>query len=127
MAEINVELSVLPKIEVTQSSKAPIHVTLSQVSGSSSDPLRLRSEIESLFKVAQSTKYTEFGYLGGDLVSIDIWDSVSKGVKLFTKTINYSSGNISDITIQDEVESQTLVKTFTYVSGDIATKTESIT
>ena len=86
-----------------------------------------RAELECLFKAAQSTKYTEFTYTGTDLTGVDIWDTSGKATKLFTKVISYSGGDISQITITDEIESSTLIKTFAYSGGNISTITEAIT
>lgn len=86
-----------------------------------------RIEIESLFKVAQSTKYTEYTYSSGNLTSVDIWDTSSKVTKLFTKTLTYTGADLTGITIVDEVNSNTLTKTLVYSGGNLSNKTETFT
>jgi hypothetical protein len=91
------------------------------------DSLFERAEIESLFKAAQSTKYTEYTYSSGSLTSVDIWSTSAKTLKLFTKTLSYTGADLTGITIVDEVDSNTLTKVLAYSGGNLSNKTEVLT
>lgn len=87
-------------------------------SGTSPD-LQNRAEIESLYKVAYSTSYSELTYNLGNIEAINIWDTNSKGTLLFTKSLTYVNGNITQIDITDHLQNKTLTKELSYNNGNI--------
>ena len=87
-------------------------------SGTSPD-LQNRAEIESLYKVAYSTSYSEITYNLGNISEINIWDTSLKGTLLFTKSLTYVNGNITKIDITDHLQNKTLTKELVYNNGNI--------
>lgn len=87
-------------------------------SGTSPD-LQNRAEIESLYKVAYSTSYSEITYNLGNISEINIWDTSLKGTLLFTKSLTYVEGNITQIDITDHLQNKTLTKELSYNNGNI--------
>ena len=85
------------------------------------------TELEGKFKVAYATMYVEYTYSSGKIISIDIWDTASKGTKLFTKGITYSGDAVVSTDISDNVSGLRLVTTFGYSSGILVSKTKTIT
>ncbi len=79
-----------------------------------------RTEIELMFKVAESSSYKEINYTNGNISSIDVYTESNKTVKLFTKTIGYNNGNIINVSITDEVNGGTLNKAINYTDGNIS-------
>ena len=88
-----------------------------------------RIEIEALYKVAYAVAYSELTYnIDSNIISVDIWDSADKGTKLFTKTITYTDGTVTNVSITDEVTSATLSTAIHYNgSGKIDYKTKTFT
>ena len=67
-------------------------------------------------------RYTEYTYDGssGDLTTIEIWDTNTKDIKLFTKAFSYTGDDLTGITITDHVNSRVMVKTLAYDgNGDL--------
>ena len=79
-----------------------------------------RIEIESMFKVAETTAYKELTYNEGNITNVDIYTNSGKTTKLFSKIIGYNNGNITSVSITDEVNGGTLDKTIAYVDGNIS-------
>ena len=94
-------------------------------SGTSPD-LQNRAEIESLYKVAYSTSYSEFTYNLGNIEAINIWDTSLKGTLLFTKSLTYVEGNITQIDITDHLQNKTLTKELSYNNGNIISINKTI-
>ena len=94
-------------------------------SGTSTD-LQNRAEIESLYKVAYSTSYSEFTYNLGNIEAINIWDTSLKGTLLFTKSLTYVEGNITQIDITDHLQNKTLTKELSYNNGNIISINKTI-
>ena len=88
-------------------------------SSNSDDTLKNRAEIEGLYKVAFSTAYSELTYIGADISAINIWDTNLKGTLLFTKSLTYLNGNITQIDIIDHLQGVTLTKELSYNNGNI--------
>jgi len=80
-------------------------------------------DIQLDFNAVYDDAYKEFTYVSGDLTQIDIWDTVSKVTKLYTKVFTYTTGDLTEIETTDEVNTKTLTKTFTYSGGDVDTVT----
>ena len=95
-------------------------------SGTSPD-LQNRAEIESLYKVAHSTSYSELTYNLGNISEINIWDTSLKGTLLFTKSLTYLNGNITQINITDHLQNKTLTKELLYNNGNIISINKAIT
>lgn len=106
-----------------------INVSISQVSGSDAgadlNTLRNRLELEEAYKIAYTTDYKEFTYTGSDITKVEIWEDDTKAVKLFTKDITYTSGNITQTVITDEITGKVLTSTFAYSGGNISNITRS--
>lgn len=79
-------------------------------------------EIEGMFKEAYAIMVTEYTYVSGVLSSIDVWSSVDKLTKLFTKTFTYENGNVRQIELLDLRSGYRLVTTFTYSNGSLVAK-----
>ena len=123
---INVTVEESQEVFVTVGNDTEINVTVDGYAATVG--FQWRTELELQFKAAYHTKFSEFTFAAGALTEINIWDTLAKGVKLFTKTIEYVSGNIDTITITDELNGKILTTTFTYdVEGNIETKQEAIT
>ena len=95
-------------------------------SSSSDDTLKNRAEIEGLYKVAFSTAYSELTYIGADISEINIWDTNLKGTLLFTKSLTYLNGNITQIDITDHLQGVTLTKELVYNNGNIISINKTI-
>lgn len=91
------------------------------------DTLKNRAEIEGLYKVAYSTAYSELTYIGADISAINIWDTNLKGTLLFTKSLTYVNGNITQIDIIDHLQGVTLTKELVYNMGNIISINKVIT
>ncbi len=92
------------------------------------DNFKRRTEIETMFKTANSTAYKELTYNDGDITSVDIYTDSGKTVKLFTKIIGYNvDNNIDTIDITDEVNSDSISKTLAYTDGDLISVTSTYT
>ena len=96
-------------------------------SSNSDDTLKNRSEIEGLYKVAFTTAYSELTYIGADISEINIWDTNLKGTLLFTKSLTYLNGNITQIDITDHLQGVTLTKELVYNNGNIISINKVIT
>ena len=96
-------------------------------STSSDDTLKNRAEIEGLYKVAYQTAYSELTYNGADISEINIWDNNLKGTLLFTKSLTYLNGNITQIDIIDHLQGVTLTKELSYNNGNIISINKAIT
>ena len=96
-------------------------------SSSSDDTLKNRAEIEGLYKVAFTTAYSELTYSGADISAINIWDTNLKGTLLFTKSLTYTDGNITQIDITDHLQGVTLTKELSYNNGNIISINKVIT
>jgi len=92
------------------------------VKGTSSDntSFNRRTEIENMFKQSESTAYKKLTYTDGNITNVDIYVDDSQDIKLFSKVIGYNNGNITSISITDEVNSGTLDKTITYTDGNVS-------
>ena len=91
------------------------------------DTLKNRAEIEGLYKVAYSTAYSELTYNGADISAINIWDTNLKTTLLFTKSLTYLNGNITQIDIIDHSQGVTLTKELSYNNGNIISINKVIT
>ena len=89
------------------------------LSGGGDVQLKNRAEIEGLFKTAYQTSYSEITYNGADISEINLWDTSAKGVLLFTKSLTYVNGNITQIDIIDHLQGKTLTKELVYNNGNI--------
>ena len=96
-------------------------------SSTTDDTLKNRAEIEGLYKVAFTTAYSELTYIGADISAINIWDTSLKGTLLFTKSLTYSDGNITQIDIIDHLQGVTLTKELSYNMGNIISINKVIT
>ena len=96
-------------------------------SSNSDDTLKNRAEIEGLYKVAFTTAYSELTYIGADISEINIWDTNLKGTLLFTKSLTYLNGNITQIDIIDHLQGVTLTKELVYNMGNIISINKVIT
>lgn len=102
-------------------------ITISASGGGGTAGFEDRTEIEVLFKNAYSTKYYEpTRDINGNIEEIGVWEDATKVVKLFTKAFTYVDGNVTQITITDEVNNNTLTKVFAYdLNGDWESTTVS--
>ena len=91
------------------------------------DSFQKRSEIEAMFKVAETTAYKELTYNLGNITNVDIYTSSNKLTNLFSKVIGYNNGNITSVSITDEVNGGTLNKTITYTGNDITSTSSTYT
>ena len=92
------------------------------------DNFQRRTEIESMFKTANSTAYKELTYSGGNITSVDIYTNSGKSVKLFTKIIGYNvDNNIDAISITDEVNSDAIYKAIGYTGSNLTSVTSTYT
>lgn len=72
------------------------------------------NDIEQGFNHAYISAYKELGYTAGDLTSVNIWTDNVKTTKLYTKTLTYTTGNLTRIDTTDEISSITLRKDLVY-------------
>lgn len=96
--------------------------------GAYSQAEKLAMEMEMSFKASKLSNYSEFTYSQqGDLTDIDIYESDSKVVTLFTKDFAYSQqGNLTDILLTRISDGVQLLKLFAYSQqGDLTTITVS--
>ena len=110
--------------------KLPVHYVgggYLNTSSSSDDTLKNRAEIEGLYKVAFTTAYSELTYIGADISEINIWDTNLKTTLLFTKSLTYLNGNITQIDIIDHLQGVTLTKELSYNNGNIISINKVIT
>jgi hypothetical protein len=62
-----------------------------------------------------------------NITAVDIYVDSSKVTKLFSKVIGYNNGNISTVSITDEVNGGTLNKVMAYLDGNISSVTSTYT
>lgn len=79
-----------------------------------------RDELLSMFNSAYKTSYSELTYTNDDISKIEVYNNDTKGVKLFTKDIFYTDGNISEIKITNEISKEIVIKTISYTDGNIS-------
>jgi hypothetical protein len=81
--------------------------------------------MENLFVATLASAFAEYLYNeAGDVSGIDVWEDDTRTLKLFTRTILYSGGEVESVETVYEVTGERLVKTFAFdVNGDI----ESVT
>lgn len=70
--------------------------------------------------------YNEFTYLNGNLTKIETYDDNIKTNKLFTKTLTYTSGVLTSLSIFDETTAQTITKNINYNSSNQVISIEKI-
>ena len=69
---------------------------------------------------AYPNSYKEFTLTAGrDLSQIDVWDSPSKGIKLFTKRFIYTNDLLTYIVVTNEPRSVTVTRIFSYTAGNL--------
>ena len=124
--DIDVSVSSTQSIDVSVATVDNLDITLyqSQLEPESYTELQARAEIEDLYKVAYSTKYSEYTYTGSNLTKIEIYTDSGKATKLFTKDLSYTGSQLTSITITDELTGNTLTKTLGYSGDSLITKTE---
>jgi len=69
--------------------------------------------------IAISTYTKELIYTGPDLTSINIWTDSSKTVKMYTKVLNYTLGELTSVVTTRFIDSATFTKTLTYTLGEL--------
>lgn len=127
MSDLTVEIVEDSPIAVTFTESNPINVTFGNVVNGTVLPQDYTDRIRILleFDIARNDKYKELTYVGGDISQIDIWENNTKALKLFTKVITYTTGNITQTVLTDEQNAKTLTKDITYdIQGNIETVTE---
>jgi hypothetical protein len=88
--------------------------------GEWSEEQKERINLEVLFNESYNSAYHELVYSGADITGINVWENDGKLLKLFTKSISYDSGNVTQVSIKDEIGGKTLVKSIEYdVDGGV--------
>ena len=96
--------------------------------GGGSATLGIRIGLEELVNADYANAYHEITYTGVNVTGIDVWDTIAKVTKLFTRTITYTGSNITQIQTVDNINTATLTETFTYDgSGNVLTITKAVT
>ena len=90
--------------------------TVTLISNSNSVTLS-KSQLELCFNQAYNTAYHEPVETNGVITQINIYDTPSKGILLFSKIFNRVGGVLSSIVITDEINGTSLTKVFTFVNG----------
>jgi len=76
---------------------------------------KLSLELEMAFKTANLTNYKEFGYdIDNSLNLITIYENDTKAVTLFTKSLIYTNGNLSQTVLTRITDSAILTKDISY-------------
>ena len=75
---------------------------------------KLAMELEMSFKASKLYYYKEFSYSGGNLAEIDIYEDTTKAVKLFNKSILYTSGNVAQTVLTRISDNEKVAKRFYY-------------
>ena len=95
------------------------------------DALRQSVALKSMYRAAYTSLHKEFGYDGGtgDIILIEVWDTVAKLVKRFTRTVSYNvAGDVSGRVTTDETSGSILTDTYAYFpNGDVQSATEVVT
>lgn len=77
-----------------------------------------RAGLEGLYNYANSNFYSELGYTGTQLTSVDVWVNSGKTTKLFERTLTYDSNNNLTQVVTKDVQGgstrYTLTKTLAY-------------
>lgn len=89
--------------------------------------LRGTEELEKLFRAAYVTKYTELGYTGDDLTTVEVWEDGTKTIKLFTRTLGYTGDDLTTVTTVDDQVGTTLLVTLGYTGDDLTSTTKVVT
>lgn len=75
-------------------------------------------ELKNAVKEAQSTYFTSGRYDGDDQpTSYETWTDETMTTKLFTQTLTWVSGNLTESVLVDETASKTLSSVFYYTAG----------
>lgn len=85
-----------------------------------------RLGLEKLFNVAFDDHYAEFSYMGNNLITIDIWEDSGMSTKLFTRTLTYTSNNLTGVVTTDEQTFEVLTSTLTYTGNNLDTVTKVV-
>lgn len=106
-----------------------VATALDAVDAGNIDSFQKRTEIEAMFKAAEGTSYKELTYTedGKSIINVDIYTDETKTTKLFSKIIGYNNGNITSVSITDEVNGGTLDKTIAYVDDNISSISSTYT
>ena len=83
--------------------------------------------IEQMYNNAYTTHFTEIIKTGEDVTQINVWTNSGKTVKLFTKNITYDTGKVTQVSITDEINSQTLTTVIGYSGENVVSTTKTLT
>jgi|LGVE01.1.fsa_nt_gb hypothetical protein len=104
--------------------KLPKQKVLVGGGGGSIDTSKYDSHVSSdellhMFNSTYKTSYSELIYVDGNITQINVYINDTKTTKLFTKEILYSDGNIETVTITNNISNQSIIKTISYLDGNI--------
>ena len=80
-------------------------------------------EMQLAFQYSFLANYKELTYDLTGLTLIEIWDTPSKGTKLFNKALTYSDNNLTQIVLTRISDGKVLTKNFTYEDGNLISVT----
>ena len=98
----------------------PNVVTTPAFYGGQDAGLRRTVELERLFQAAYDSKFTELTYsVGGDLETVEVWETASKLIKLFTRTLTYTGDDLTQVVTVDDQAGTILTVTLGYTGDDL--------
>ena len=102
-------------------------IALSELEGSDGEIGEPGITIEQMYNNAYTTHFTEIIKTGEDVTQINVWTNSGKTVKLFTKNITYDTGKVTQVSITDEINSQTLTTVIGYSGENVVSTTKTLT
>ena len=106
----------------------PNVVTSPAFYGGQDQGLRRTVQLERQFQAAYESKYSELTYsVGGDLETVEVWETASKLIKLFTRTLTYTGDDLTQVATLDEQVGTTLTVTLAYSGDDLASVSKVVT
>lgn len=94
----------------------------------SGEPAKLKAMEEELaFDSDQASYYSEYGYTGDDLSTLDIYTDSGKGTKLWDIDYTYTTGKLTTVVVVRQSDSTTLTYTYAYTGDKLTSVTKAIT
>jgi hypothetical protein len=84
-------------------------------------------EEELAFDADQESYYSEYGYSGDDLSTLDIYTDSGKVTKLWDIDYTYTTGKLTTVVAVRQSDSTTLTYTYAYTGDKLTSVTKAIT
>lgn len=125
LIEVTVEPPSVVEIEVAPNPIVEVEVFPGGVVIQGGTNLSLQYQMITSRLVNQPQLYREFGYLNGNLVSIDAWSATDKLTKIFEIRFTYTGDFLTQKTLTDVESSTVLTVIYGYTGSDLTSISET--